>query len=235
MSCQGLNADAVKLITFDCYGTLIDWESGIRVVLKQQLELSGLEWQDSYFGIYLECEGKHQCQTYRPYREILTAVEMEVLTQAGASPLPEPKLADSVQNWQPFDDTVEALKRLKEPYKLGVLSNIDRDMFQLTSRQLGVRLDLVVTAEDVEYYKPGPAHFDKMLEMSRLDKHHVLHVAQSLYHDIIPCRELNIPCVWINRRGEKRPQSLDPIAEFADLASFTDALLQPRQPSVAKA
>ena len=235
MSCQGLNADAVKLITFDCYGTLIDWESGIRDALKQQLELCGLEWQDGYFDIYLECEAQRQCQTYRPYREILTAAEMEVLTQAGAAPLPKPKLADSVRNWQPFDDTITALKRLKEPYKLGVLSNIDRDMFQRTARHLRVRLDLVITAEDVEYYKPGPAHFDKMLEMSRLDKPQVLHVAQSLYHDIIPCRELNIPCVWINRRGQKRPQSLDPIAEFADLASFTEALLQPRQPSVCEA
>ncbi len=227
-----LNADAGgwtrcagELITFDCYGTLIDWRSGIAEVLKRQLQSAGLEWEDRYVDLYLECEAIRECQTYRPYKEILATTEADVLSKAGLDPLPDLKLASSLGGWQPFDDTVPALQRLKQKYKLGVLSNVDRDLFQQTAGHLKVSFDVVVTAQDVNYYKPGPAHFTKMLERTGLEKHQVLHAAHSLYHDIRPCNELNIPCVWINRCGEKNPQWGRPLAEFPDLASFADAVL----------
>ena len=225
MNQQHLDTDQVELITFDCYGTLVDWESGIRAALGLQLQAAGLSWQERFFELYLEYESREQCQTYRPYKEILTIAEAGVLSQAGVEPLPKPMLAASLGAWRPFDDTVPVLEGLRQKFKLGVLSNIDRDLFAQTARQLRVRFDVVVTAEDVRYYKPGSAHFDKMLELTGLDKHRVLHVAQSLYHDIRPCKDMKIPCVWINRRGQQRPESLLPLAEFPDLKSFAAAVL----------
>ncbi len=225
MGQDALNTTELELITFDCYGTLIDWESGIRETLQRQLQSAGREWEDQFFDLYLEREALHESAAYRPYREVLAAAEVDVLTAAGVNPLPEPALADSLPNWKPFADTLQGLERLREKYKLGVLSNIDRDLFAQTARHLGVKFDIVVTAEDVQYYKPGPAHFDQMLKQSRLNKNQVLHVAQSLYHDIAVCNELNIPCVWINRRGEENTRSAQPIAEFSDLPSFASAVL----------
>ena len=220
-----LNTTDLKLITFDCYGTLIDWESGIRETLQRQLQSAGRAWEDRFFDLYVEREARHESAAYRPYREVLAAAEADVLTAAGVNPLPKPALADSLPDWKPFADTLQGLERLREKYKLGVLSNIDRDLFARTARHLGVKFDIVVTAEDVQYYKPGPAHFEKMLEQSRLNKNQILHVAQSLYHDIAVCNELNIPCVWINRRGEENTRSARPIPEFPDLSSFASAVL----------
>ncbi len=220
-----LNTTELELITFDCYGTLIDWESGIRGTLQRQLQSGGREWEDRFFDLYLEREALHESAAYRPYREVLAAAEADVLTAAGVNPLPEPALAESLPDWKPFPDTLQGLQRLREKYRLGVLSNIDRDLFERTTRHLGVKFDIVVTAEDVQYYKPGPAHFNRMLEQTGLNENQVLHAAQSLYHDIAVCNELNIPCVWINRNGEENPRSARPIAEFPDLLSFASAVL----------
>ncbi len=225
MGRDALNTTELKLITFDCYGTLIDWESGIRRTLQRQLQSAGREWEDRFFDLYLEREALHESAAYRPYREVLAAAEADVLTAAGVNPLPKPALADSLPDWKPFADTLQGLERLREKYKLGVLSNIDRDLFARTARHLGVKFDIVVTAEDVQYYKPGPAHFNRMLEQTGLNKSQVLHAAQSLYHDVAVCNELNIPCVWINRRGEENTRSARPIAEFPDLPSFASAVL----------
>lgn len=215
----------LELITFDCYGTLIDWESGIREALQEQLQQSGREWQDRYFDLYVEIEAKEECGSYRPYREILTAVELEVLSRAGLDSVSKPRLAASLAQWEPFEDTVGALHQLKDKYKLGVLSNIDRDLFRKTNKRLQVDFDVVVTAQDVESYKPGPAHFEEMLSVTGLSKKQVLHAAQSLYHDIAPCNDLDIPCVWINRPGDKLKGSAKPLAEFPSMASLADALL----------
>ncbi len=225
MGQDALNTTELKLITFDCYGTLIDWESGIRGTLQRQLQSGGQEWEDRFFDLYLDREALHESAGYRPYREVLAAAEADVLTAAGVDPLPKPALAHSLPSWKPFADTLQGLQRLKEKYKLGVLSNIDRHLFARTARHLGVKFDIVVTAEDVQYYKPGPAHFERMIEQSGLNKNQVLHAAQSLYHDIAVCNELNIPCVWINRRGEQNSRSAQPIAEFPDLVSFASAVL----------
>ncbi len=225
MGQEALNTTELKLITFDCYGTLIDWESGIRGTLQRQLQSAGREWEDRFFDLYLEREAWHESAAYRPYREVLAAAEADVLTAAGVDPLPKPALAESLPDWMPFADTLQGLQRLSEKYRLGVLSNIDRDLFARTARHLGVKFDIVVTAEDVQYYKPGPAHFNRMLEQSGLKENQVLHAAQSVYHDIAVCNELNIPCVWINRSGEENTRSARPIAEFPDLPSFASAVL----------
>lgn len=225
MAEQALDTSTVQLITFDCYGTLIDWESGIRDALRRQLEAGGLSWNDRYFDVYLHCEAEHQRRGYRPYKEILATAEADVLATAGLPAPTRPRLPSSLADWNPFPDTVEALERLRAKYKLGILSNIDRDLFLATGKHLQVAFDVIITAQDVRQYKPAPAHFTRLLQQTGLKVRQVLHVAQSLYHDIAPCNALGIPCAWINRRGETNSGSARPLAEFPDLASFASAVL----------
>ncbi len=215
----------LRLITFDCYGTLIDWESGIRQALGAQLAACGLSWKERHFQRYLEIESRLQCTAYRPYREILNAAETELLRELGVTAGPKPRLAKALPGWQPFDDTVAALRRLKQAHPLGILSNIDRDLFAKSARLLPVAFDVVITAEDVRYYKPGTAHFERLLQDTGLAAEQVLHVAQSRFHDIQPCLALHLPCVWINRRGESAVDHEVVVKQFPDLKSFADALL----------
>ncbi len=215
----------VRLITFDCYGTLIDWESGIRKSLEDVLGSAGVHWSEKYFDRYLTTEAQLEAEPYQPYRDILTAVEDRLLTEAGVSSPPEPRLADSQAHWLPFHDTVDSLARLKKHFQLGILSNVDRTLFAHTAEHLKVPMDWVITAQDVRSYKPAHGHFLQMLQKTGLKKEQVLHTAQSLFHDIRPCNQLGIPCVWINRRNERNTTTARPWAEFPDLASFADAVL----------
>jgi len=214
----------VELLTFDCYGTLIDWETGIRSALEKLLTASGVTWNDRYFDHYQACEAQLEGRSYQPYRAILTEVESQLLQEAGLVELPAAQLANSLAGWQPFPDTVGALRRLKQRFQLGILSNIDRDLLTLSARHLQVEFDLMITAEDVRSYKPATGHFDKLLS-SGFQRHQILHVAQSLFHDIRPCNQLGINCIWVNRRGESNTLSAKPDGEFPDLSSFADAVL----------
>jgi 2-haloacid dehalogenase len=133
-------------------------------------------------------------------------------------------LVDSLPAWSPFRDTNDALKRLKAKYRLAVLSNIDRDLFARTAEHFDVQFDWVVTAEDVQAYKPSPNHFERICELTGYGARDILHAAQSLYHDIVPCTKLGRPAVWINRRNERNDTGADPLAEFPTLAALADAL-----------
>jgi 2-haloacid dehalogenase len=132
-------------------------------------------------------------------------------------------LAETLPEWRPFPDTNEALRRLKDRYRLGILSNIDQDLFTETARHFEVDFDVVVTAEDVRSYKPGHLHFLKLIE-DYADSDSVLHVAQSLYHDGRPAGDLNIAFVWINRYNEVNTEGVTPLAEYPDLKSLADAV-----------
>lgn len=222
-----VHARAADLITFDCYGTLIDWSAGIRRALAQLLATAKIDWSEQLFDSYLALEAKHESLAYQPYRQILTAAEHDLLQVAGATTDGPAVLAQSIGEWPPFDDTLGALERLASRFRLGILSNIDRDLFALTAKQLKAHLDPVITAEDVRSYKPATAHFTRLLELTRLPKRKLLHVAQSLYHDVTPCNQLGIACVWINRRGEHNRTAARPCAEFKSLADLADALLEP--------
>lgn len=226
---SGLSAalEDVELISFDCYGTLIDWESGIRAALEGQLRRHGLDWREAYFDRYVACEAEVEAGPYRSYREITTAAEAEMLGSAGLHDA-EPALADSIPGWLPFPDSVPALQALKSVYRLAVVSNIDRDLIAASAERLGRPFEVVITAEDVRSYKPHPGHFERLLQVTGLDRRQILHAAQSRFHDVAPCSALGIACAWINRRGERPIGGPRPVAEFSGMAEFAEAVLAAR-------
>jgi 2-haloacid dehalogenase len=217
--------DTFSLLTFDCYGTLIDWDYGIRAVFAG---LSGLPAAscDRLVEAYIETEAAIESEAYQRYRDV-QARALEAVSRLHGFRLPEhavDALSDALPDWPPFPDTNAALKRLKTRYKLGVLSNVDRDLFAGTRRKLEVEFDLVITAEDVRSYKPAHAHFLRMFEDAPGGRDRVLHVAQSLYHDAAPAAELGLRYAWINRHGQTRPANVPMLGEFPTLTALADAL-----------
>jgi 2-haloacid dehalogenase len=201
-----LNLRQFEYLSFDCYGTLIDWESGILDYLGPLLASKGVQASgNEILNLYSEFEPRQQQQAYRRYREVLAAVVREFAARLGFEVSEEEAagLAESIRNWQPFGDTVAALRDLKKRYGLAVLSNIDDDLFALTAPKLGVELDLVVTAQQVGSYKPSLRNFEMLLGRLPVTKDKLLHVAESLYHDVVPARSLGIATVWVNRRQGK--------------------------------
>lgn len=216
-----------KLLTFDCYGTLIDWASGIRAGLTSLLDQAGVEANaNEVYEAYLPIEMELEKPPWRPYAEVLQQAVVQLAARFGfeVNDANRRALVESLPAWVPFPDTNSALKRLKEKYKLAILSNIDRDLFARTAEHFEVNFDWVVTAEDVRAYKPTPDHFERILALSGIPPTEILHAAQSLYHDIVPCAKLGRPAVWINRRNEKNDTAAEPLAEFDTLAALADAL-----------
>lgn len=217
-------AERTKVLTFDCYGTLIDWRAGLTNSFLTMFGASAEPRLGELFEAYLAIEGQVEAEPYRPYREVLAEVARRMTDRLDLA-LPKERaslLAETLPTWPAFPDTGEALKRLKTRFQLGVLSNIDRDLFERTAEQFPVAFDFVVTAQDVRSYKPGYAHFRTMLaEHGTLDT--TVHVAQSLFHDGVPAAELGLAYVWINRYSQGNDTSARPVAEFADLLSMVDA------------
>ncbi len=211
-------------ISFDCYGTLIDWSAGLWRSFADIFGPAVTERKQEWFDAYVRIEAEFESGPYRSYREILTVVT-ERLARQFKLPIPNSRstiLAEMLPHWAPFPDTNDALARLKKRYRLGVLSNIDMDLFAGTAKQFGTAFDFVVAAEEVRSYKPAHGHFRRLI-----DKHGgietALHVAQSLYHDGAPASELGLAFVWINRYKERNRTAVRPLAEFPDLRSFADA------------
>ncbi len=217
-------APRIEMITFDCYGTLLDWRRGIGTVLQNHVERAGRSWSTTIFDDYVRNEARIEAGPYKPYRDILTAAEQATMAALDID-VTTPCLATSVADWPPFPDTVAGLRRLQQRYRLGVLSNIDRDLFEASFGRLGIDLDLLVTADEVRSYKPETPHFDAMLERSGLPREAVLHAAQSRFHDIAACNRLDIACVWINRYDEPDMGPAQPLATLPDIASLADALM----------
>lgn len=213
-----------EVLTFDCYGTLIDWALG----LSNSFRAVFGEWADVHraelFPIYVEIEASFERAPYRSYREVVTRTLVQLAGKFGRSLSAEQHdaLARLLPSWVPFADTNDALRRLQRRYRLGVLSNIDRDLFAGTAKHFGVSFDFLVCAEDVRSYKPGLAHFH---ELSRREGGlgRVIHVAQSLFHDGVPAKQLDLAFVWINRYNETNATDVTPLAEFLDLRSLADA------------
>ncbi len=213
-----------KTLTFDCYGTLIDWSAGLTrslsAIFGPQVAKRGQEW----FDAYVRAEAEAESGPYRSYRDILALVTERLARQFNLSLPAEAKckLAELLPGWAPFSDTNDALARLKKRFRLGVLSNIDKDLFEGTAKLLGTRFDFVVTAQDVGSYKPAHGHFERLRDShGELDR--ALHVAQSLYHDGAPAADLGLAFVWINRYKEANRTDVRPLAEFTDLGSFAEA------------
>ncbi len=214
----------IKLLTFDCYGTLIDWEAGIRSSLVAIADVKDPTLPD-LVDDYIRTEASLEQREYRSYVEIQRRT-LESLAEKYHLTIPQGQtdiLTRDMALWPPFPDTIHNLKRLKSKFMLGILSNIDVDLFATTNKQLDMDFDLVITAEDVQSYKPSHAHFLRAIEQSAVEKDEILHVAQSVYHDAIPAAALGINFVWINRYGQPRPPNVRMIAEYPDLQSFADA------------
>jgi 2-haloalkanoic acid dehalogenase type II len=214
------------VITFDCYGTLIDWESGISSAFARAAAAD--TWQfdrTQLLKAYAEIEPSVEAASYRRYRDILTETAQQVAERLGW-PLSREHalfLAESLPSWQPFADTNQALERLAAAgYSLGILSNVDDDLLADTRRHLTVTFDLIVTAQQVGSYKPAPGHFTEARQ--RIEGKRWLHAAQSYFHDVVPARALGIPIAWINRKHEAASDGGHADREFHTLTELADWL-----------
>lgn len=214
------------IITFDCYGTLIDWEGGIINAFQSEAAKDGLTLDgDPIIAAYSAEEPKVESRSYLPYREVLKETARLVGSRLGWKISRERAsfLAKSLPRWKPFADTNAALERLARKFQLGILSNIDDDLLTGTRRHFTVEFDLIVTAQQVQSYKPGFAHFNEAI--ARLSGKRLLHAAQSYFHDVVPCAALGIPVVWVNRKGERPlPGGPLPSHEVRNLSELADLL-----------
>jgi 2-haloacid dehalogenase len=221
-----------EVLTFDCYGTLIDWESGILRALRAALGTYAREVHDEeLLTRYAAHEAAAEAGPYLPYRTILADTARAVATELDA-PLPDEAAAgfgDSVGDWPPFPDSAEALRLLQTRFRLGVITNCDDDLFARSNDRLGVQFDWVVTAQQAGSYKPNPHNFEVAFERIGVPRERILHVAQSLFHDHVPARRLGLSTAWINRRhdrpgsGATPPAEATPDVEAPDMATFSAA------------
>ena len=222
-----MTSRAWDVITFDCYGTLVDWRGGIVRAFREAAERDGIKADDAtVLALYNEVEPIVEAERYRRYRDVLTESARRIAARL-AWPLSDSHatfLAESLPGWTPFADTNAALERLVGAgYRLGILSNTDDDLIAATRRHLTVPFDMVITAQQVRSYKPGHAHFESARE--RLRERRWLHAAQSYFHDVVPAVALGIPVAWINRLGEAAgPGGPTPDREFANLTGLADWL-----------
>jgi putative hydrolase of the HAD superfamily len=199
-------------LTFDCYGTLIDWETGILAALRTWRAAHGVEADDEeLLAAFGRAESRREAaDPTAPYPRILAGVLEDLAQELGTTASPEEAEAfgGSVKDWPVFSDSPEALAYLKGHYKLVIVSNVDRASFRHSNAKLGVSFDAVVTAEDAGAYKPAPNHFRLALaELAELGtaEDQVLHVAQSLYHDHVPAKQLGLRTMWVNRGAARSP------------------------------
>jgi 2-haloacid dehalogenase len=191
-----------EVLTFDCYGTLIDWESGILSALHRILSAHGKVIEDAtILKLYGDFEQRSEEGEFHPYRSVLESVVRRFGAQLGFNPTDAEarSLPDSLPTWKPWPDTVAALRQLKSRFRLAILSNVDDDLFALTRPQLGVNFDEVITAQQAQTYKPSLKIFELALSRINSPAHRVLHVGQSVYHDVIPAQALGLATVWVNR------------------------------------
>ncbi len=197
-----MNLKSFDALTFDCYGTLIDWETGITHALGFLTNRAGRDPTEAVEA-FAELEREAQSGPYRSYRDVLADVSRAIAARWGLSLErgEERLLGESVGDWPAHPDTADAMRALKERYRLGILSNVDNDLFARTRPRLGAEIDVVVTAEDVRAYKPNLAHFERGLEALGLPRERVLHVAESRFHDVEPANRMGIAVVHVDRTG----------------------------------
>lgn len=223
-----LRLDEITHLTFDCYGTLIDWERGILKALQPLIASSSGASPEDILRSYIRHEARWEGQEWVLYREILRGVMVGIAKDLGVSLKTgdEDTLVDSLPNWTPFPDTVAALQQLSARFKLVILSNTDDSLFHETQKQLKIQFAEIITAEQVKSYKPGHAHFNEALHRLKVPAKRILHVAQSLYHDHVPAQQLGFHTAWISRPTLLSGSGLAPEAAstpdltFTDLASF---------------
>ena len=214
------------VITFDCYGTLIDWESGISSAIVEAAERVGVHLgRDDVIEAYHLAEPEVESDGYRPYREVQAHAASATARRLGWNlELAQANfLAQGLPNWPAFEDSNTALEQLKAAgYRLGILSNVDDDLLQGTLRHFTIDFDFLVTAEQVRSYKPASAHFSRAKEV--IGEARWLHAAQSYFHDVAPATSLGIPVVWVNRKNEPRAGDAEPEGEVDSLGGLVQWL-----------
>lgn len=197
-----LDFNRFEVLTFDCYGTLINWEDGILDCLHRILAAHSTNIDDAaLLRLYGDFEASAEQGVYRPYREVLQTVVQEFGDALGFSPTAEEvhSLAESLGTWRPWPDTVAALHKLRRRFRLAIISNIDDDLFAATLPKLEVDFDPIITAQLARAYKPSLKIFDLALSRINVPTDRVLHMGQSIYHDVVPAQSLGLATVWVNR------------------------------------
>ena len=230
-----VDLDAFDVLTFDCYGTLIDWETGLLAALRDALPEADVG-DDELLESYAAHEAQAERPPYRSYREVLATSLRGVAADLGLEVDDEAvaRFSECVRDWPAFPDSAEALDRLHERYRLGVITNCDTDLFAASNEKLGLTFDWVVTAEMARSYKPALAGFELAFETIDVPRERILHVAQSLFHDHVTAKELGLTTVWIDRRhdrpgaGATPPAEAAPDATYPSMQAFADAVSAPR-------
>jgi 2-haloacid dehalogenase len=202
----------ISFISFEVYGTLIDWETGIYRAFQEEAEKDGFTIdRDELIPLFIKTQREIMAGSYELYAEVLRRAAIRCASELGwqIEPVRSSFLPDSIPRWPPFRDTNALLERLKKKYQLGLISNIDDKLLGATRRHFRVDFDLVVTAQQVRNYKPDPAHF-KECQRRIGGKSNWIHIATGLYTDVQPCLKLKIPVIWANRKkeefeGQKKP------------------------------
>ncbi len=226
-----LDLGQFEVLTFDCYGTLIDWEAGLLSAIQPILAAHDVTvTDDDVLERYARHESGLEAGPYQSYRGVLAGSLGGVADELGAEVTAEELagFSESVADWPPFEDSTDALRRLANRYRLGVITNCDDDLFAASARRLDVNFEWVVTAEQAQDYKPSIAPFVLALRTLDVPKERVLHVAQSLYHDHAPAKDLGMTTVWVNRRHDRPGSGATPLAdatpdlEVPDLATLAE-------------
>src|SRR3954453_21227246 len=206
--------DAFDALTFDCYGTLIDWEAGLLAALRPLVQA------DDLLEAFAREEARLEAGPYLTYKQVLAGCLRAL--KPDTTEAQQPAFGLSVKEWPAFDDIVAALRRLKARYRLGVITNCDDDLFAASNAKLGVEFDWVITAEQARGYKPGLENFEFAFERIGLPRERILHVAQSLFHDHVPAKALGMTTVWIDRRGDRAGSGATPPADATPDMTFPD-------------
>ncbi|HYM79200.1 MAG TPA: haloacid dehalogenase type II [Candidatus Dormibacteraeota bacterium] len=224
-----------EILTFDCYGTLVNWEAGLLPALHRILSAHSKSIDDAtLLKLYGDFELRSEQPPFKPYREVLASVVRQFGAELGFTPTAEElrSLPDSLPTWKPWPDTVAALHQLKTRFRLAILSNIDDDLFAGTRPHLGVAFDEVITAQQARAYKPSLKLFELALSRINAPAHRVLHVGQSIYHDVIPAQALGLATVWVNRPsarpgiGAVKSADATPDLTVTSLAELAAAAIQ---------
>ncbi|HYW94884.1 MAG TPA: haloacid dehalogenase type II [Bacteroidales bacterium] len=220
----------VKLISFDCYGTLIDWKKGVQETLRPLFDDYFLDIDDEHiFRLFAEFDENLVMGDFMSYDGVLHEVMKRYAQRLNVNIQPSDTgaLAESLPSWPPFEDSVPSLLELKNKgFRLAVISNVDRPLLDKTLANMDFTFDLIVTSDEIGSYKPSPENFLEALRRFHLPVDEIIHVAQSHFHDILPARDLGITAAWINRYNDPVPPLDEEYAglRFPGLASFVEGL-----------
>jgi len=228
-----LRFDSYEALVFDCYGTIIDWETGILNALRPIFDTHDISLEnDRTLELYAEIEAELEAEPYQKYSDVLRSTLSGFGQRLNFNPTEDElnQFSRCVRDWPPFTDSKRALDRLQSRYKLVILSNVDDDLFEYSRQKLGIEFYRVYTAQQICSYKPSLRNFEFALNYLDIPRDRVLHVAQSLFHDIKPAKQLGLATVWVNRRkglqgsGATLPVEAEPDCEVASLGELVEVV-----------